>query len=190
MSLKVPVGISGRHLHLSQKDLDILFGEGHQLTLKKELGQPGQFAAEEVVDIVSEKGSINKLRVLGPVRKETQIEIALTDAIKLKLKPPVRESGDLAGTPGITIVGPKGKITLDKGVIVAARHIHMTPADAEKFGVKDKDCVKVRFGGDRGVIFENVIIRVREDFALEMHIDTDEGNAGQIANDDLGEIIK
>lgn len=189
-ALQISVGISGRHLHLSRKDLDALFGEGYELTLKKELSQPGQFASEEVVDVVSEKGAINKLRVLGPVRKETQIEIALTDAIKLKMKPPVRESGDLAGSPGVTLVGPKGKIVIDKGVIVAARHIHMTPADAAAYGVSDQETVKVRFGGPRAVVFENVVIRVRTDYALEMHIDTDEGNAAQIANGDIGEIIK
>lgn len=188
--LLVPVGVSNRHLHLSEQDLAKLFGEGHALTFKKELKQTGQFAAEEVVDLVGPKGTINKVRVLGPVRKQTQIEVALTDAFKLGLKPPVRESGDLANSPGITLVGPKGKLELAEGVIVAARHIHMTPEDAKNFGVKDKDVVKARFGSARGLVFENVVIRVHESYRLEFHVDTDEANASQLFNNAEVEIIK
>lgn len=188
--LLVPVGVSNRHLHLSEQDLAKLFGEGHALTFKKELKQTGQFASEEVVDLVGPKGTINKVRVLGPVRKQTQIEVALTDAFKLGLKPPVRESGDLANSPGITLVGPKGQLELTEGVIVAARHIHMAPEDAKNFGVQDKDVVKARFGGPRGLVFENVVIRVHESFRLEFHVDTDEANASQLFNNAEVEIIK
>ena len=190
MAKKIVVGISARHLHVSQEHLEILFGEGAELTVKKELGQPGQYASNERVDIVTEKGSFPGVRILGPVRKQTQIEISMSDALKLKIKPPVRDSGDIEGTPGVKLVGPKGEVVLDKGVIVAKRHIHMTPADAEEFGVKDKDLVKVAIGGERGLIFDNVLIRVHDSFALEMHLDTDEGNASLCGTGDLVEIVK
>ena len=181
MAKKIVVGISARHLHVSQEDLEILFGEGAELTMMKELGQPGQYASNERVDIV---------RIPGPVRKQTQVEISMSDALKLKIKPPVRDSGDIEGTPGVKLVGPKGEVVLDKGVIVAKRHIHMTPADAEEFGVKDKELVKVAIGGERGLIFDNVLIRVHDSFALEMHLDTDEGNASLCGTGDLVEIVK
>ena len=190
LETKVPVGISARHVHVSQADLDILYGEGYQLTVKKDLLQEGQFASNELVDIVTEKGSFKNVRILGPVRKQTQVEIALTDALKLKLAIPVRDSGDLKGSPGITIVGPKGTIEIPEGVIAAGRHIHMSLDDAAKFDVKDKDIVKVRCGGERGLLFENVLIRVHESFRLEMHIDTDEANAAMCKNSGLVEVIK
>lgn len=190
LETKVPVGISARHVHVSQADLDILYGEGYQLTVKKDLLQEGQFASNELVDIVTEKGSFKNVRILGPVRKQTQVEIALTDALKLKLAIPVRDSGDLKGSPGITIVGPKGTIEITEGVIAAGRHIHMSLDDAAKFDVKDKDIVKVRCGGERGLLFENVLIRVHESFRLEMHIDTDEANAAMCKNSGLVEVIK
>lgn len=190
LETKVPVGISARHVHVSQADLDILYGEGYQLTVKKDLLQEGQFASNELVDIVTEKGSFKNVRILGPVRKQTQVEIALTDALKLKLAVPVRDSGDLKGSPGITIVGPKGTIEIPEGVIAAGRHIHMSLDDAAKFDVKDKDIVKVRCGGERGLLFENVLIRVHESFRLEMHIDTDEANAAMCKNSGLVEVIK
>lgn len=187
---RIPVGISARHVHVTREDLDILYGEGYQLTNKKDLSQPGQFACNETVDLVTEKGTFKNVRILGPERKATQVEISLTDAIKLKLNPPVRDSGDLAGSPGLTMVGPKGTIELKQGVIAACRHIHMTPADAAEFGVKDKDIVKVSCGGERGLIFDKVLIRVHENFKLEMHIDTDEGNASMLKTGDTVEIVK
>ena len=139
---------------------------------------------------MTQKGGFNRVRILGPERKQTQVEVSLTDSVKLGLKPPVRDSGALDGSPGIKIIGPAGEIELDKGVIVACRHIHMTPADAEEFGVRDKEIVKVRCQGERGLIFDQVLIRVHETFALEMHIDTDEGNAAMAKTGDIVELIK
>ncbi len=186
----VVVGVSNRHLHLSQADLETLFGTGHQLTPLKELGQPGQYAADEVVTIVGPKGSIDKVRVLGPVRSRTQVEVSMTDAYRLGIKPPVRESGDLAGSAPLTIVGPAGQVEIQDGAILAWRHIHMHTSDAEAFGLKDKDMVSVRIDGDRALVLENVIVRVRDDFALEMHIDTDEANAAMLKNGQQVTIIK
>jgi putative phosphotransacetylase len=187
----ITVGISARHVHVTRETLDVLFGEGYELTVKKELGQPGQFASNEVIDIVTEKSTFPKVRILGPLRKGDQVEISLTDAMKLGLKTtPVRDSGNVAGSPGITLVGPKGKVELKEGVIAALRHIHMSPAEASEFSVKDKDIVKVRCGGERGLLFDNVLIRVHEQFALEMHIDTDEGNAAMLKNGAVVELIK
>jgi putative phosphotransacetylase len=186
---KIPAGVSGRHLHVSREHLNVLYGEGYQLHPVKDLSQPGQFACQETVDIVGPKGSFKNVRILGPERKKTQIEVALTDAIKLGVKPPVRDSGDLAASPGVTIVGPQGSVILEEGVIAAKRHIHMTPADAEIFGVNDKDIVKVRLDGERALIFDEVLIRVNDQFKLEMHIDTDEGNAAMVKTGDLVEII-
>jgi putative phosphotransacetylase len=191
MSKAIPVGISARHLHVTREHLDILFGKGYQLTVKKDLSQPGQFACEEQVDLVTEKGSFKKVRILGPERKQTQVEIALTDSLKLGIKPPVRDSGDVKGSPGLTIVGPKGEVKLAEGVIAACRHIHMTPADAAEYGVKDKDIVKVACGGsERGLIFDKVLIRVNDNFKLECHLDTDEGNAAKASTGDTVEIVK
>lgn len=187
---QIPVGISGRHVHVSRADLDILYGKDYQLQKMKDLSQPGQFACNETVDIVTPKGGFNRVRILGPERKQTQVEVSLTDSVKLGLKPPVRDSGSLDGSPGIKIIGPAGEIDLDSGVIVAYRHIHMTPADAQEFGVKDKEIVKVRCQGERGLIFDQVLIRVHETFALEMHIDTDEGNAAMAKTGDVVELIK
>lgn len=190
LETKVPIGISARHVHVSQADLDVLYGEGYQLTVKKDLLQQGQFASNELVDLVTEKSTFPNVRILGPVRKETQVEISLSDAMKLKLNAPVRDSGDTKGSPGATLVGPKGKVELKEGVIAAGRHIHMSLTDADAFGVKDKDIVKVRCGGERGLVFENVLIRVHESFRLEMHIDTDEANAAMCKNSGMVEVIK
>ncbi len=187
---KVPVGISNRHIHLSQQDLEALFGPGYELTVRNDLSQTGQYAAEETVTVEGPKSSMANVRILGPTRKETQIEISRTDSFGLGLKPPVRDSGFLDGSPGVTLIGPKGKVTLDKGVIIAQRHIHMTEAEAESFGVKDKELVSVRVGGERGVTFENVLVRVRNDFVLEMHIDTDEANASMLGNGQLVEVFR
>ena len=190
MALKLPIALSNRHVHLSQEDLDILFGEGYKLTIKKDLSQPGQYACEEKVDLVGPKDTIKGVRVLGPVRSKTQVEILLADAFKLGVEPVIRNSGDIEGTPGLKIVGPKGEIELDKGVIVAARHIHMHTDDAERFGVKDGDVVKVKTEGPRAVVFENVLIRSGETHALEMHVDLEEGNAAGVKNGDRVELIK
>lgn len=187
---KITAGISARHVHVTREHLNILFGEGYQLTVKKDLSQPGQFASNEQVDVVTEKGSFKGVRILGPERKNTQIEVSLSDAMKLGLKAPVRDSGDIKNSPGVKLVGPKGSVDLDEGAIVAMRHIHMTPADAAEFGVSDKEVVQVRCGGERGLIFDNVLIRVNEAFALEMHLDTDEGNAAMCKTGDSVELIK
>lgn len=186
----VPVGVSNRHIHLSQADVETLFGAGHQLTKKKEL-MGGQFACEECCTIVGLKlRAIENVRVLGPARKATQVEISYTDARKLGINVPVRESGDIKGSAPIAIVGPKGAIYLKEGCIVAARHIHMSPSDAAKAGVSDGDYVSVRVENERGTTFENVKIRVDESFTLEMHIDTDEANAGDIRQGDKVAIVK
>ena len=185
---KVPVGISNRHIHLSEEDLAKLFGEGYELKVRNELSQTGQFAAEETVTIQGPKRSMERVRILGPTRSQTQVEISRTDSFTLGLTPPVRDSGSLEGSPGVTIIGPKGQITLDKGVIIAQRHIHMTEADAEAFQVKDKDIVSVKVDGERALTFDNVLIRVRNDFVLEMHIDTDEANAAALSNGQMVEV--
>jgi putative phosphotransacetylase len=187
---EVPVGISNRHIHLSQEHLEALFGPGYELTIKKDLSQTGQYAAEETLTIEGPKSALKNVRILGPVRKETQVEISRTDAFSLGLKPPVRDSGHLEDSPGIKLIGPKGTIELDKGVIIAQRHIHMNEADAEAFGVKDKEIVSVRAGGERGLVFDNVLVRVRSDFVLEMHIDTDEANAGMLNNGQMVEVFR
>lgn len=185
----VPVGVSNRHIHLSQQDVETLFGKGYQLTKKKEL-MGGQFAANECCTIVGLKlRAIENVRVLGPVRKNTQVEISQTDARKLGINVPVRESGDIKGSAPIAIVGPKGAIYCEEGCIIAARHIHMSPADAKEAGVKDGDYVKVRVDNERGTTFEHVKIRVDESFTLEMHIDTDEANASEINQNDKVMIV-
>jgi putative phosphotransacetylase len=186
---EVPVALSNRHLHLSKEHLELLFGKGYQLTRYKDLSQPGQYACTEKVDIVGPKGTLKGVRVLGPVRKETQIEVSIADSYVLGIRPPVRDSGDLNNTPGATIIGPEGQVELEYGVIVAARHIHMHPDDAKDYGVKDFQRVKVRKGGFRATVFENVLIRVSESYALEMHLDVEEGNAAAICNGDMLEVI-
>ncbi|MBZ2173660.1 phosphate propanoyltransferase [Schnuerera sp. xch1] len=190
MTLKLPIALSNRHIHLSQEDLDTLFGEGYKLTARKNLSQPGQYACEEKVDIAGPKGTLKGVRILGPVRSRTQIEVSINDAFKLGVKPIVRNSGDVAETPGAKVIGPKGEIELKDGVIVAARHIHMHTTDIEKFGVKDGDIVKVKTEGIRSLIFENVLIRSGDTHALEMHVDMEEGNAAAVKNGDLVKLIK
>lgn len=188
-SMRLPIALSNRHLHLSKEDIATLFGEGYELQKQKDLKQPGQYAAVEKVDIVGPKGEIKGIRVLGPARNKSQIEISLTDSFVLGVKPPVRDSGDLKDSPGIKIVGPMGEVTLTEGVILASRHIHMHTDDAAKFGVVDKQRVKVRTFGERAVVFENVLARVHPTFALEMHVDVDEGNAAAVKNGDEVELI-
>ena len=184
----IPVEISAHHVHLAQADVEALFGPGHQLTPLHELSQPGQFACEEQVHLVGPKGRIAKVRVLGPTRKETQVEIAMTEQFKLGIQPPIRQSGDLAGTPGITLEGPYGSTTIERGVVCAQRHIHMAPEDALRFRVRDNYVVRVRVEGERELIFGDVVVRVNPAFRLAMHIDTDEGNAGNIHTGMLGYI--
>lgn len=176
----IPVGVSNRHLHLSQSDQDILFGAGYQMTPIKDLSQPGQFACKETVTICGPKGAIEKVRVLGPVRSKTQVEILTGDSFKLGVSAPARQSGDLAGTPGITIVGPKGSVQISEGLIVAQRHIHMTLQDAVKYGVHDGQIVDIEVEGPRGGTYANVIVRANDTSALECHLDTEEANAMSI----------
>lgn len=187
---KVPVGISNRHVHLSLKDLETLFGPGATLTVYKELSQPGQYAAEEMVDLIGPKGTIKKVRILGPLRKQTQVEISATDARALGVNPPVRESGQLAGSAPIVLEGPKGRLELSEGVILAHRHIHLSDEEAKEMGFQDKDVVKVKVEGIRGLVFDNVIVRVNRDYRKDFHIDTDEANAAGLKNGDLVEIMK
>lgn len=185
----VPVGLSNRHAHLSQEHIEILFGEGYELTNFKDLAQPGQFAAAEKIDVVGPKGKLT-MRVLGPARNASQVEISLTDGFVLGVNPPVRDSGDLAGSPGGKLVGPKGEVEIENGIIAAARHIHMHTSDAEGFGIVDKDIVSVKVEGKRGVVFNNVTARVNPNYALELHLDIDEGNACSLKNGVELEIIK
>ena len=188
--MSVPVGVSARHIHLTQEDVEKLFGAGYHLTKKKDL-MGGQFAANEQCTIVGLKlRAIENVRILGPVRKRSQVEISATDARTLGVNAPLRESGDLAGSAPIALVGPKGAIYLQEGCIVAARHIHMTPTEAAAAGLKDGDYVTVRMGNERGAKLTHVKIRVDESFTLEMHIDTDEANACQIRQGDIAQIIK
>jgi len=194
LKLKEPgvvVGVSNRHVHLSREDLEKLFGEGYELTPLRPLGQPGQYASEECVELIGPKGSFAKVRILGPVRKNSQVEISRTDSFKLGVTPPVRDSGDIEGTPGIRIKGPLGEIELEKGVIIAKRHIHMLPSDADLYGVKDKDLVSVFCDKEgRKLIFQDVLIRVSEKFALEFHVDIDEANAALLNNGDHVKIVE
>jgi putative phosphotransacetylase len=190
MNFKATVVLSNRHVHLSKDHIDILFGEGHELTPIKDLSQPGQFACDEKVDLVGPKRTIKGVRILGPARKETQVEISLSDGFTLGLEDvPVRDSGKIDGTPGLKLVGPKGEVVLDKGVIAAARHLHMHTSDAEKYGLKDKDLVQVKVGGPRGLVFDNVLVRVNDEYALDMHVDIEEGNAAGLKNGDEIEVI-
>lgn len=180
----IPVGISNRHIHLCPSDCEKLFGWDHGLTRKKDLKQTGEFAAEETVTLVGRKGVLQGVRVLGPLRQVTQVEISRTDGFSLGINPPLRDSGEIAGSAGIVVVGPCGAITLTEGVICANRHIHMHTDDAKHFGVQDNDRVMVEVDGPRGCIFKNVLVRVRPSFCLEFHIDTDEANAVGLKNGD------
>lgn len=183
----IPVAISARHIHLCRETVDALFGEGHELTVRKWLSQPGQYAAEETVQVVGPRNTLKKVRVLGPVRSKDQLEISRTDEFFLGIDAPVRESGKVENTPGCKLIGPAGEFNLEDGVICAWRHIHMTPEDAKTFGVVDRDIVEVEVGSaERPVIFGNVLIRVSPNYKLEMHIDTDEGNAAEINSGEEG----
>ena len=187
----VPVGVSNRHIHLSAEHLEVLFGKGYELTPIKDLSQPGQFACKEQLTIVGPSlRPIEGVRVLGPIRKASQVEISRTDSFTLKVKPPVRESGDIAGSAPITIIGPKGTVTLKEGCIIANRHIHMSEEEGKAFGLKDGDYVTVEVNGERRTTFYDVQVRVNKAFRLEMHIDTDDANAAGIGNGFKVKIIK
>lgn len=189
VKVSVPIGVSARHIHLTQEDVEKLFGPGYQLTKKKEL-MGGQFASNEQCTIVGLKlRAIENVRILGPVRKQSQVEISATDARSLGLNAPLRQSGETKGSAPIALVGPKGAIYLNEGCIVAARHIHMAPQDAESAGLQDGDYVSVQMGSDRGAVVDNVKIRVDKSFTLEMHIDTDEANACQVKQGDVAYIV-
>lgn len=189
--MKVLVETSARHVHLSQETLDVLFGKGYELTKKKDLSQPGQYACEERVTVVGSKKELVGVSILGPVRKADQVEISATDARSIGISVAIKESGDLAGTPGCKLIGPKGEVEIKEGVIVAKRHIHMTCNDAKEFGVKNGQIVNVKVANEtRSLIFGDVVVRVRDDFALAMHIDTDEANAACVTPGTFGEIIK
>ena len=190
MDYEVKIGLSTKHLHVQKDHIEILFGKGHELTATKPLVQPGQFACEEKVDIVGPKNTLKGIRVLGPARPETQVELAMTDARTIGIKAPVRESGKLEGTPGCKIVGPCGEVEIDHGVIVALRHVHLSPAQAEEAGVKDKDIVSIKIEGERGLVFNNVLVRSGDAHEREVHLDTDEGNAAGCGPDAVCTIIK
>ena len=187
----VPVGISNRHIHLTREHVEVLFGKGYELTKLKELSQPGQFACKEQLTVVGPSmRAIEGVRVLGPERKRSQVEISRTDSYVLKVKPPVRESGDLDGSAPITIIGPKGIVTLSEGCIIANRHIHMSPDEAAMFGVKDCDYVTIQADGTRRTRWYDVQVRVHKDFRLEMHVDTDDANSAGIKNGSTVTVVK
>ena len=184
------VETSARHLHVTREVLDILFGEGYELHVKKMLSQPGQFASEEKVQVKGPKGAFPAVSILGPLRSATQVELSLTDCRTIGVTAPVRESGSIEGTPGCELIGPKGSVVIDKGVIAAKRHIHMTPEDAQAFGVENGSIVNVKVNGSRPLVFGDVVVRVSDKFKLAMHVDVDECNAAGLTPDARGEIVK
>ncbi len=186
----IPVGISNRHIHLSQEDLEACFGKEYELTPMKDLSQPTQFACKETMTIAGPKGAIEKVRILGPVRKETQVELLSADNFKLGIKAPLRMSGNLENSAPATLIGPKGSVVLKQGAIVAQRHIHMNLQDAERFGVKNGDIVGIEVDGPRGGVYGNVAIRANETSALDCHIDTEEANAMGLTNKSIVRIVK
>ena len=191
MANKVLVETSARHIHVTREHLNILFGEGYELTVKKMLSQPGQYACAERVDVVGPKKTLANVSILGPVRPETQVELSLTDARSIGVAAPVRESGQIKGSGACKLVGPKGEVEISEGVIVAKRHIHMTKADAAEFGLEDKQVVSVKVDSEgRSLIFGDVVVRVNDSYALAMHIDTDESNAAACGRAQMGEIVK
>lgn len=186
----IPIAVSNRHVHLSPPALERLFGKGYQLQKGKDLSQPGQFAANERLTLIGPKGKISNVRVLGPARGDTQVEVSMFDGYTLGVSPPLRDSGEIEDTPSIILQGPKGRLKLEHGLICAARHIHMHPNDVATYGVKDGDRVQVKVEGKRGIVFDNVLVRVSSKYRLEMHIDLDEANAAAIKNGQLGAIIR
>jgi len=188
---KIPVGISGRHLHLTKEHLEILFGAGYELTILKDLSQPGQYAANEKVDVISPKGNLlTGVRILGPVRPDSQVEISKSDAIRYKFIAPVRSSGDVKGSGACTLVGPKGQVELTEGVIIADRHIHFSDTEAKEFGVTDRQMVSIKINGEKPGILDNVLCRVSPKFKLDCHLDTDDGSAFMLNTGDFVELIK
>lgn len=187
--MKVSIGVSNRHVHLTKEHLEVLFGKGYELTKRNDLNQPGQYATNSLVTIKTEKSEIENVRVLGPVRTYTQVEISKTDAYKLGLNPPIRDSGDIKGSAPITIVGPVGALNLEEGCIIPTRHIHILPSQLKMYGLEGKDKVSVRVDGEKGGILNNVHLKVSEDSYFELHLDTDDANAHLIKNGDIGEII-
>ncbi|CAM3955688.1 phosphate propanoyltransferase [Mesobacillus zeae] len=185
----VPVSVSARHIHLQQEHVRLLFGDGYSLTPMKDISQPGQYAAQEKVTIKGPKGAIENVRILGPLRKQSQVELSRTDARKLGLQLPVRNSGNLKGSSPVTLIGPRGSVTLDEGGIIADRHIHMTPSDAMQYGVTDGQKVSVAVEGEKSGVMGQVTIRVKDRYALDMHIDTDDANAFGLAGGELLKII-
>lgn len=188
-SLNIPVALSNRHVHLSRAHVEALFGVGHPLCEQKPLSQPGQFACQETVELVGPRGSIPGVRVLGPERPASQVELSVTDGYVLGIQAPVRVSGDVSGTPGGHLIGPRGAVRLEEGFIVAARHIHLEPGHAAEAGLSDKQKVAVRVVGRRGLIFDEVVVRVSDKFRTELHLDVDEGNAAAVRNGDQVEVV-
>ena len=186
----VQIEVSTRHVHLDKESVEALFGVGHKLTPKRELSQPGQYLEEERVDVIGPKGSFKNVAVLGPERKHVQVEVSFSDAFALGINPPIRQSGDTKGSASVTLVGPAGEITIDEGAIVALRHVHMTPEDAERLGLVDNQIVSVEALTDRKLVFEDTVIRVSPKFRTRMHVDVDEAGAAHIAGFALGKIIK
>ena len=186
---KIPVAISNRHVHLSEEDMSRLFGANRPFKVFKNLSQPGQFAYEEKVTLVGPKGVLENVRILGPTRTKTQVEISVSDGIKLGVKAPIRDSGELTQSASLTLVGPSGSTTIPEGTIIAARHIHMHPDDATRFGVKDKERINVKVLGARGLVYNELLVRVSDKYKLEMHIDIDEANAAYLKNNDSVEIV-
>lgn len=189
MGYKVEVGVSNKHLHLKQEDVEILFGKGHELTAIRDLKQPKQFASEEKVDLVGPKGTLKGIRVLGPTRPDTQIELSMTDARTIGVAPPLRESGDIEGSAPIKLIGPAGELDLSQGTILALRHIHLSTQQAKDAGVKDKDWICIKMNGDRALVFDKVLVRAGDKHEREFHIDTDEANACGAKSGDLVEIV-
>lgn len=189
--MKIAIEVTARHIHIKRDDLEVLFGKGYQLTKYKNISQPRMYASQETLDIKSEKAIIKKVRIVGPERAYTQVELSATDAYNLGLKPPIRESGDLAGSPGVVLIGPCGLLKLKEGVILAQRHIHLSSKEAEALKLKDGDRVKVEVKDNpKSLIFKNVLVRVHENFKLSMHVDADEGNAAGIEKVGYGEILR
>lgn len=187
---KIPIGVSNRHVHLSNQAVERLFGKNYKLQKQRDLSQPGQYACQETLTVIGPKGKLINVRVLGPTREASQVEVSLTDGHTLGITPPIRRSGDIEGTPPITLQGPRGQLALKKGLICAERHIHMTPLDAKKHGVEHNEYVKIKITGNRTITFENTLVRVSPNYRLEMHIDMDEANAGNIGQDTAGILLK
>ena len=191
MTFQSPLEISARHIHLSEKDLDVLFGQGSQITVFKNVSQPGQFSTNETLDVVGPKGTLKAVRIVGPVRSQTQVELSMTDTRVLGIKPPLKVSGDLESSlGGLKLIGPAGEVELNRGIIIAKRHLHIQPELALEWGIKQGDVVKVKIGGERALVFDQVIVRSRDGIdALAVHLDTDEANAAGLVGGEIGEVI-